>query len=242
MNEELKFHFPIATLLRDGDAIYKAAVARPELNPRLADDLLTQTGALLLSVPAGDAAQKSKRGGVGTLTQTQDALFRQLNKKIAAARRTAALAFPGQTVKLHEEFQVGANDKAGLGDVLQRARIIIASLKKTENLGPLKAKGWIEADTTAMETILGGLTVADQTQETGKGGAKGATGTRNHDANQLYDNILALQNAADLQWPDDNPANVAVRAEFRLDTFPPRGGKNGGDEPTPPAPPTPPPA
>lgn len=182
---------------------------------------------------ADDAAVKGKKGGVGTLTQEQNAKLKQLNQWIARARKTAGLAFKGQDVKLREEFQVGINEPHDLASVLQRGRTIVAALKQAENAPALKAKGWLDADTTGFEGIISGLAATDTTQETGKGGAKDATGTRNHNANLLYDNLLILQNAADLQWPDDAPANAGIRDEFRLRTFPPRGGSSGKSTPEP---------
>ncbi len=46
MPEELKFHFSIATLLRDGDAVTKAAETHTEINPRLPDGHVAATRAL----------------------------------------------------------------------------------------------------------------------------------------------------------------------------------------------------
>ena len=103
-----------------------------------------------------------------------------------------------------------------------------AAVKKPANLAALKLKGWLDADTGAFENARGKLGDTDQTQEDAKGGAKGATGSRNHVANELYDHLLTIQNAADLQWPAEDQANGPVRDEFRLDTFPPRGGGNAG--------------
>ena len=154
------------------------------------------------------------------------------------ARQTASLAFAGQTVKLHEEFQVGVTTPTDLASILSRADIILAALKNPDNLAALKLKGWLDADTTAFAAARGQLGSGDVTQETAKGGAKDATGSRNHVANDLYDHLATIQNAADLQWPAENPANAGVRDEFRLDTFPPRGSSGT----TPPTPPTPPPA
>ncbi len=97
MLEALRFHFPIATLLRDGDAIATAAEPHPELNARLPDGCVAQTRAQLGTVAADDATMKEKKGGVGALTQEQNAKFGQLNQWIARARarKTAGLAFPG---------------------------------------------------------------------------------------------------------------------------------------------------
>jgi hypothetical protein len=63
------------------------------------------------------------------------------------------------------------------------------------------------------------------------------TTTKNADAADLYERLLTIQNAADLQWPVSNPANVGIRDQFRLNTFPPASTTT-----TPAAPPTPPPA
>ena len=41
--------------------------------------------------------------------------------------------------------------------------------------------------------------------------------------------------AADLQWPETDPANAGIRDQFRLNQFPPAGGN--GSTPTPPTPP-----
>ncbi len=239
MPESLKFHFPLATLLRDGDGIATAAEAHTELAPRLADGLLTGTRTLLGTVATGDTTAKGKKGAVGTLTKEQNRLLKVVTGWMTKARTTATLAFPGQDVKLHEEFRVGINTPSDLASIIQRARTIIASLRNAANLTAVKTKGWLATDTDAFELAVNNLASTDTTQETGKGGAKGATTTRNQDANTLYDNLLAIQNAADLQWPAEDPANTAVRAEFRMDTFPPRGGTSGPATPPGPTPPPP---
>ena len=60
---------------------------------------------------------------------------------MAQAAKTAKLAFPGQTVKLHAEFQTGAHDKNDLGSYLGRVDIVLGSVKDTKNLPVLKTKG-----------------------------------------------------------------------------------------------------
>jgi hypothetical protein len=64
----------------------------------------------------------------------------------------------------------------------------------------------------------------------------GQTAFVNTEANDLYDRLLDIQNAADLEWPEDDPANVAARAKFLLGVFPYGGGSGGTTPPTPPAP------
>ena len=235
MSQALKFHFSLATLLRDGDGIVTATEAHPELGPRLAENLLTDTRALLGTVTAGDTAAKGKKGNVGTLTKEQNRLLKIVNSRMTKARATAALAFPEDSVKLRSAFCVGVNTPSDLPSILQRARTVVASLRDAANLPAVKAKGWLPKDTDALETAANDLATTDTTQETGKGGAKGATTARNQQANQLYDNLLTLQNAADLEWPEDPEDETAdytaIRAEFRLATFPPRGGSSGPETP-----------
>jgi hypothetical protein len=150
------------------------------------------------------------------------------------ARKTAKLAFAGQDVKLHQEFQVGINSPHDLASILKRADIIIASVQNAANLPALQLKGWTAADTTAFTTARATFGTMNVTQQADKGGAKDSTTTKNTDAADLYERLLTIQNAADLQWPVSNPANAGIRDQFRLNTFPPAGGNS--------APPTPPPA
>jgi hypothetical protein len=51
----------------------------------------------------------------------------------------------------------------------------------------------------------------------------------------FYENILTIQDAADLEWPATDPANAGVRGEFLIGIFPPDHGGNHAP-PTPPAP------
>ena len=147
MSEPLRFHFPIAILSRDGEAITSAAEKHAELTARLPAGNVTQARALIGQVAAGITGQKGKLADVGTLTAAQNASLQTLRTWMSRARQTATLAFAGQTVKLHEEFQVGVTTPTDLGSILTRADIILAALNKTDNLAALKLKGWLDADT-----------------------------------------------------------------------------------------------
>lgn len=68
--------------------------------------------------------------------------------------------------------------------------------------------------------------------QSGQSDAKKATTLKDTDAADLYEHILTIQNAADLEYPATNPANAATHDEFRLNTFPP-------DNHAPPTPPQP---
>ncbi len=229
-------HFPIATLTYNGNLIVAAAQAHPQITQRLLANYISDARTLLGKITADVTGQKNAKGELGNLTTAQSANLDTLLHCMNQARKTAKLAFPGQTVKLHQEFQMGAHDKNDLGSILGRADIILASVQS--NLAALKLKGWTDAETTAFTTVRQTFGPATATQQTAKSGAKDSTTTKNTDASELYEKLLTIQNAADLQWPATDPANAGVRDEFRLNTFPP----SGGSTPPTPAPPQTPPA
>ena len=238
MNVTLNFHFPIALLLDQGDKIVAAAEAHTAINARLPANYASATRTLIGDVVSGDATQKGDVGEIGTLTLAQNDALKILLNLVASAKDTAKRAFKANDTKLHAEFQVGTNKPTDLASVLERARIVSASLKVAGNLTALTAKGWLPADTTKIDDAITTLGGADGTQETAKSDKLGDTGARNTDANDLYERLLTIQNAANLQWPDTDSANISIRDQFRLGKFPPRGG--AASPPTPPT--TPPPA
>jgi hypothetical protein len=241
MSDPLNFNFPLTLLLQDGDTIVTAAEANAAaLTARLPAGFLAATRPLIRQVSDQDAAQKGLAGTAGTLTAEQDAKLATLTASTTNLRETAKKAFKGNDVKLHDEFQVGINKPTSLAAVLQRARIMLASAQKAENAAALQGRGWIAADTTALADAIAALDDTDNVQEDAKVEATGGTGTRNRTANELYDRLLTIQNAANLQWPEINSANDTLRAKFRLGLFPPPRSGGSGKPPTPAPTPTPP--
>ncbi len=224
-------HFPIATLAYNGNLIAAAAHKYPDVAARLPAGYLADTTALLAKIPADVTGQKIAKGETGNLTSAQQANLDRLLHCMNQARATAKLAFTHQTVKLHQEFQIGAHHANDLGSVLSRADIILAAVQT--NLAALKLKGWTDAETTAFTTVRGTFPASTQTRQSGQSDAQKATALKDADAADFYEHLLTIQNAADLQFPATDPANAAARDEFRLNTFPP-------DNHTPPAPPAPP--
>ena len=154
---------------------------------------------------------------------------------INQARKTAKLAFPGQTVKLHTEFQVGVHDTHSLNSELGRADTILASVQTTVNLPAIELKGWTDAETAAFTTVRATFPDSTNVQKSGQSDAKKATTVKDTDAANLYEHVLTIQNAANLEFPAIIPANAPIRDEFRLNTFPP--DNHTPPEPTPPTPP-----
>ena len=180
-------------------------------------------------------SQKGAKGELGNLTRAQILNLNTLHQCMAQAAKTAKLAFPGQIVKLHAEFQIGAQNKNDLGSYLGRVDIVLGSMTDAANLAALKLKGWTDDETTAFQTARDGFGPAEQYRVKSISGAKDTTTQKNADAATLYENILTIQNAADLEWPATDPANAGVRGEFLLGIFPPDHGGNHAPPPTPPA-------
>ena len=153
------------------------------------------------------------------------------------ARKTAKLAFFGQTVKLHEEFLMGLQENHGLAEVLGRADTILASVQIPANLAALKLKGWTDADTQAFVAVRGTFPASTVVQKSAQSEAKKTTVVKTSDAADAYEHVLTVQHAGDLEYPATDPANAPIRAEFRLEIFPPnRQTSHTTPAPVPPAP------
>src|ERR1039458_7703640 len=135
-------HFPIAILTHNGKLITDAAVANAAVAARSPDT----------KVNKDVAGQKIAHGELGNLTPVQHTNLDTLQYWMQQARETAKLAFPGQSVKLHQEFQVGINSPHDLDSILSRADIILASVQNAANLPTLKLKGWTDAETASFRS------------------------------------------------------------------------------------------
>ncbi len=230
-----KPHCPVPVIIYNGNLIAAAALKYPKVAARLANQHLTETTTALGKLPADAASQKTAKGETGNLTCAEQENLDQLLHCMGQARKTAKLAFAGQTVKLRQEFQMGIHDSHDLGAVLERADIILASVQTAANLPALKLRGWTDAETQTFTTVRGTFPASSQVKQSGQSDARKATAVKAADAANAYEHILTIQNAADLEFPATDPANAPARAEFKLGIFPP-------DHHVPPATPTPTPA
>jgi hypothetical protein len=228
-------HCPVASITYNGNLIVAAAQKYPRVAARLPAGYLTETTTALGKLPADTTGQKIAKGEAGNLTAAQQANLDALLHCMSQARKTAKLAFPGETVKLHQEFQIGSHASHELGEVLGRADIILAAVQT--NLPALKLKGWTDAETQTFTTVRGTFPASSTAQKSGQSDAKKATGVKDTDAANAYEHLLTIQNAADLEFPATNPANAPARAEFRLGIFPPdHHAPPAAPVPTPPTP------
>jgi hypothetical protein len=227
-------HIPVPIITHNGSLIIAAAKAHPEIATRLTGPYIAAADTLCQKVSGDVTGQKTAKGELGNLTIAQVKNLNTLHQCMAQAAKTAKLAFPGdQTVKLHAEFQTGAHDKNDLGSYLGRVDIVLGSVNNAANLAALKLKGWTDAETMAFQTARDAFGPAEQYRVKSISGAKDTTTQKNADAATLYENILTIQNAADLEWPATDPANSGVRDEFLLGIFPPDHGGNHAPAPTP---------
>jgi hypothetical protein len=139
---------------------------------------------------------------------------------------------------LHQEFQIGEHNHA-LAPFLSSCDTVLASVQTATNLPAMKLKGWTDAETATFTTARGGFGPAEQFRVQSTGGAVDTTTQKNADAATLYENILTIQNAADMEWPATDPANAGVRGQFLLGIFPPDHGGNHAPAPAPAATPHP---
>jgi len=232
-NSKTKFHFPLPILVGEGKLILDAGTAHPEVAGRLDKDYLTITATVLGNVKTQAADQKQKRGQTGVLSKAQLDKIHAFQLLIHNAKETAKLAFKGQTVMLRASFQVGVHKPHDLQSQLQRGRTVLASLQSADNTAALTAKGWTADETTALDTAITGLESDKTLLEAAKDASVGSTGQKNAQADDLYDRLLTVQNAANLQWPDGDPANAQTRADFRIGKFPPKDHGGHHVEPTP---------
>ena len=230
-----KPHCPASVITYNGNLIVAAAQKYPKVAARLPANYLTETATSLGKMSGDITTQKIAKGETGNLTAAQEANLVVLLHCMGQARKTAKLAFPGQAVKLHQEFQIGIHDSHELGAVLGRADIILASVQTAANLPAMKLKGWMDAETATFTPLRNTFPASTTTQQSGQSDAKKATAVKTAGAADAYEHVLTIQNAADLEFPAIDPANAPARAEFRLGIFPP-------DHHVPPAAPTPTPA
>ena len=228
-------HMPTAILTHQGGLIIAAGIAMPAVAARLPAGYLTAANTLCTKVSGDVTGQKTAKGELGNLTTAQQQNLATLHSCMAQAAKTAKLAFSGQTVKLHQEFQIGSHDSNDLASFLSRCDTVLGSVTNAANFAALTLKGWTDAETTAFQTARTAFGPAEQFRTQSIGGAINTTTTKNTDAATLYENVLTIQNAADLQFPASNPANAGVRGQFLLGIFPPDHGGNHTPPPASPA-------
>ena len=222
MSVKLKFHFDPDLLITDGPRIVTGASGLPAVIARLPDNYLDETTTLIANIPGLQSAQQLQTGTTGTLTKAQHDALKAVNDWLQRARDTAKKALPGEDVKLRADFQVGINKPTDLPSVKARALIVQNSCADATNFAALKLRGWTAKDTADFATAIAGLGTTDATQEEAKIDRKGDTGALHTAQNDLFDHLITIQNAGNLELSASDPANAQARAKLLLGTFPPK--------------------
>ncbi len=188
--------------------------------------------------------QSGAVGAVRGSTVTQTTTMQDLIRRMAAARRVANHAFPGQDAFLHDEFQVGGGKRAqSMADVVQQARKVLAACAAhAAELAPL---GWGDACQTGLSSAIDAAANGSIGHANASDAKEGLTGQRNVMANTLYKRCRALQSVVDMVYPASlarrDATALEARARFLMGEFPSRSSAAATPAPVPAAP-TPPPA
>lgn len=227
-----KFTFPMSTLLYQADLILTAAEDQPAfVTKRLSTELMSQARTILEGLGGAGSSAQAQQTKTGHLTKVQNDHITEMLDLFGKLKDSAKRAFPGEQVKLRESFQVGINEPADLASILGRAKKGRDAALDAANAAALRAKGgWIGDDTTALSTAIGNAGLLDKQQQASVIVQIAGTDARNTAANTLYDNLLTIQNAADIEWPARQETNRAVRESFRMPGFPPPDKGDDGEE------------
>jgi len=220
MSEQRKFKCTLEALLTVADAVCGAAERHGELGSRLPKDIVATTRGLAASVRKRKMAQDVAFTGIESLTQEQNAKLKVVEELLGQVRESAKKAFRGDQVKLRKQFYIGGERRYDLGSTIEEARSIQANCALDENQTALSTQGWLPSDTERLGTAVSDLDSTDDVQESAKMAKVDTTGELVRLANQLYDSVLAIQNAANIQWPASDSANAGTRGDFRLGSFP----------------------
>lgn len=234
------FTFPIATLYAEADLILttaESAEEKPLIDARLDDGHVATTRALLSQLNPDDDSTHRIRGLLGTMTQVQRDAIKKVNKFKSRARKSARLAYRGQSVLLHETFLIGNDGPADIGTMLQNADTLLTSCSHPDHAAALKKQGWIAKDNADFATAIEVAREAFKDNLDIKADSKDETNETTQQANQLYLALLSIQNAANNEHDEDDPTHRGIRAKYRLGLFPP----TDPDPKTPPTDPTTPP-
>ena len=179
--------------------------------------------------------QSGALGAVRLLTQSQAANRRSLRRRMAAARRAATFAFPGQTALLHDDFQVGVHTPMDFASIVQRARKLLAAC--AVHAADLAPHGWSPAAQTMFASAIDAAANGTVDQSVAADAKQGLTGRRNLTGNALYNQCRALQSVADMVYPASLAASDATaleaRALFLMGEFPSRASANASSTPVP---------
>lgn len=109
MSTRRKLAFPLCVLVGAAEGL-ESAIADSASKPAMDERLTTAFHGKIQALTGDAAAQSSQTGDIAELTLQQRQDFNEMERLAAGARRSAKLAFPGQSALLRAEFMVGGDD------------------------------------------------------------------------------------------------------------------------------------
>ncbi len=190
-------------------------VQKPEYGPTLAAreisaQLVSDTLVAIQQARAKSAEATQATTGKEGVTGTEEILKKQLIARLDEIQTAAKQKF-------------GRTDKNRLQDYYIGVRIDQNRARLEQVSGQIIAKAGTDAlpgiTPDKLNTASEALTAYTGVEETQSGAQSGATGGRSTlktMVKAITDTRIAIQLAADAEWPHGNPANAAVRVEFKL--------------------------
>ena len=227
MNDDKKrLPCPEAQLLAACKKVVAAANEHQEVNPRLPQDFVDTTDSLRETIETQMVNRDKLEVTLSDMTKEQDAAYVDVVTISGNAKKTALRAFPGDKTRQRDYFGIGDGKGRNMDAMITRGVLIAKSLALPEVATAMAAKGWLAADTTKLAVAADVLSTRDISQETQKTVKQAGTKSLDDLLLELLECVKTIQNAARLQWDESTPANIAIRKQFLLDSFPPRRNRD----------------
>ena len=100
---------------------------------------------------------KTRSSRATALGHARQHSVRELNTLVGFAQTCAARAFPGNELKLRDDFQIGVDTPGDLAGALQRARAVAAACEDPANTPFLIGKGWYDKHAAGLREAIAAL-------------------------------------------------------------------------------------
>lgn len=185
---------------------YSTPLAARDISGQLVSDTLVA----IQSARAQSAAATQATTGKHGVTGTEETLKKQLVARVSEIQTAAKQKFGRTQPNRLDDYYIGQRIDQNRARLEQLAEQIIAKAGADALPG---------INSTKLTAATGALTAYRNVEESQSGAQSGATGGRTSlktMVKAITDTRIAIQLAADAEWPHESPANAAVRREFKL--------------------------
>ncbi len=185
---------------------YSGPLAAREISAQIVSDTLVAIQAARAKSAQATQATTGKEGVTGTEQELKKALV----AKISEIQTAANQKFGRSQRNRLQDYYIGTRIDQNRARLEQLSSQIIAKAAADALPGITPAK------LTAANDARTAYTQVEQSQSGAQSGATGGRATLKTLVKAITDTRIAIQLAAEAEWPHDNPANAAVRTEFKL--------------------------